>query len=77
MLKKIIACLTTASVLACMSITTMAAQNETPSGIPIDEVGSRIEQWASENENEYPSFAVAVVNGDELVYSGGVRIYRH
>lgn len=36
MLKKIIACLTTASVLAGMSITTMAAQNETPSGIPID-----------------------------------------
>lgn len=48
----------------------MAAQNETPSDIPIDEVGSCIEQWASENENEYPSFAVAVVNGDELVYSG-------
>ena len=54
-----------------MSITTMAAWNETPSGIPIDEVGSLIEQWASENENEYPSFAVAVVNGDE-----GLRVMK-
>ena len=70
MLKKIIAGLTTAAVLAGMSTAVMAARNETPSGIPIDEVGSRIEQWASENENEYPSFAVAVVNGGELVYSG-------
>ena len=70
MLKKIIAGLTTAAVLAGMSTAVMAARNETPSGIPIDEVGSRIEQWASENENEYPSFAVAVVNGGDLVYSG-------
>ncbi len=70
MLKKIFAGLTTVSVLAGMSATAFAAETQTPSGIPLDEVGSRIEQWASENENEYPSFAVAVVNGDELVYSG-------
>ena len=70
MLKKLFAGLTTVSVLAGMSATAFAAETQTPSGIPLDEVGSRIEQWASENENEYPSFAVAVVNGDELVYSG-------
>ena len=70
MLKKLFAGLTTVSVLAGMSATVFAAETQTPSGIPLDEVGSRIEQWASENENEYPSFAVAVVNGDELVYSG-------
>ena len=70
MLKKLFAGLTTISVLAGMSAASFAAETQTPSGIPLDEVGSRIEQWASENENEYPSFAVAVVNGDELVYSG-------
>lgn len=70
MFKRMIAGLTAAAMLAGVSATAMAARNETPSGIPIDEVGSRIEQWASENENEYPSFAVAVVNGGELVYSG-------
>ena len=70
MLKKILSGLTTVAVLAGMSATSLATETETPSGIPLDEVGSRIEQWASENESEYPSFAVAVVNGDELVYSG-------
>ena len=70
MFKRMIAGLTAAAVLASVSTAVMAARNETPSGIPIDEVGSRIEQWASENENEYPSFAVAVVNGGDLVYSG-------
>ncbi len=65
MFKRMIAGLTAVAVLAGMSTAVMAARNETPSGIPIDEVGSRIEQWASENENEYPSFAVAVVNGGE------------
>ena len=67
MLKKILAGFTTAAVIAGMPVTSLAAQNETPSGIPVGEVGSRIEQWAAENENEYPSFAVAVVNGDEMV----------
>ena len=54
MLKKLFAGLTTVSVLAGMSATAFAAETQTPSGIPLDEVGSRIEQWASENENEYP-----------------------
>ncbi len=70
MLKKILAGFTTAAVIAGMPVTSFAAASETPSGIPVGEVGSRIEQWAAENENEYPSFAVAVVNGDEMVYSG-------
>ena len=51
MLKKLFAGLTTISVLAGMSAASFAAETQTPSGIPLDEVGSRIEQWASENEN--------------------------
>ena len=47
-----------------------AAEGKTPSGIPFDEVGDRITAWAEENADEYPSFAVAVVNREGLVYSG-------
>jgi CubicO group peptidase (beta-lactamase class C family) len=70
MIKRFTAGLTAIAVLAGVYAPVFAAERETPSGVPLDEVGSRIEQWASENESEYPSFAVAVVNGDELVYSG-------
>ena len=56
--------------IANVSAAVSASEEQTPSGIPLDEVGSRIEQWAEENSDSYPSFAVAVVNGDELVYSG-------
>ena len=68
--KLIAAGLASSMLIANASFTALASESETPSGIPLDEVGSRIEAWAEENSAAYPSFAVAVVNGDELVYSG-------
>ncbi|MBR1797064.1 MAG: serine hydrolase [Clostridiales bacterium] len=56
--------------LACSPVSAMASEDETPSGIALDDVGSSIEAWAQEHEDEYPSFAVAVIDGDEMVYSG-------
>ena len=67
MLKKILAGFTTAAVIAGMPVTSFAAASETPSGIPVGEVGSRIAARADGNASEYTSFAVAVVTGEERV----------
>ena len=68
--RKSIAAISAVTVLAGASASAFAAEEQTPSGIPYDELGSRIEQWAEENPDQYPSFAVAVVDGDGLIYSG-------
>lgn len=65
-----IAALTAVTVIAGASVPVVAAEDETPSGISYDDLGSRIEEWADENPDKYPSFAVAVVDEDDLIYSG-------
>ncbi len=65
-----IAAITAVTVIAGVSVPSLASENETPSGIPYEDLGSRIEEWADENPDGYPSFAVAVVDGDGLIYSG-------
>ena len=42
----------------------------TPSGLAYEEVGSRIEEWADENPDEYVSFSAAIFDKDEIVYQG-------
>ena len=46
-----------------------AAENTTPSGIEFADIGTEIEAFAKENEENYASFATAVFSGDEVLYS--------
>lgn len=69
-ISRMIAAMTAVTVIAGVSVPSLASENETPSGIPYEDLGSRIEEWADENPDGYPSFAVAVVDGDGLIYSG-------
>ena len=42
----------------------------TPTGIAYSNIGSSIENWASENPSDYSSFVTAVFDGDEIIYQG-------
>ena len=42
----------------------------TPTGIAYSNIGSTIENWASENPSDYSSFVTAVFDGDEIIYQG-------
>ena len=42
----------------------------TPTGIAYGNIGSTIENWASENPSDYSSFVTAVIDGDEIIYQG-------
>lgn len=52
-----------------LSIPVMAAKNTTPSGIEFTNISTEIEAFAEENKDSYVSFATAVFNGDEVLYS--------
>ncbi|MCR4807642.1 MAG: beta-lactamase family protein [Lachnospiraceae bacterium] len=43
---------------------------KTPSGTSYKDIGSKIEKWAEENADEYPSFATAVADRDGIIYEG-------
>ena len=47
-----------------------AADRYTPSGVAYGDIGSTIENWASENSNEYVSFVTSVFEKDEVLYEG-------
>ena len=47
-----------------------AADRYTPSGVAYGDIGSTIENWASENPNEYVSFVTSVFDKDEVLYEG-------
>ena len=71
MAKKIIAGVAALLLFANAPISVFASSvSVTPSGLDLAEVGSRIEEWADENPDEYVSFATAVFCKDELVYQG-------
>lgn len=73
-LARMISTMTAITVLAGIPASALAAEDasagQTPSGISYEDLGSRIEEWAEEHPDGYPSFAVAVVDGDGLIYSG-------
>jgi len=73
-LARMIAAMTAVTVLAGIPASALAAEDasagQTPSGISYEDLGSRIEEWAEDHTDGYPSFAVAVVDGDGLIYSG-------
>ena len=69
--KKIIAGMAVLLIFANVQISVFALSDRiTPSGLAFEEVGSRIEEWADENPDEYVSFATAVFCKDEIVYQG-------
>ncbi|MBQ7296594.1 MAG: serine hydrolase [Clostridia bacterium] len=47
----------------------MAAENTTPSGIEFTNISTEIEAFAEENKDSYASFATAVFDDDEILYS--------
>ena len=69
--KKIIAGMAVLLLFANTSISVFASSDRvTPSGLAFEEVGSRIEEWADGNPDEYVSFATAVFCKDDIVYQG-------
>ena len=69
-MKKILsAILSAATAFSMLCTPVMAAENTTPSGIEFSDIGTEIEAFAEENKDSYASFATAVFNGDEVLYS--------
>lgn len=69
-MKKILSAIISAATAFSMLCTTVtAAENTTPSGISYENIGTEIEAFAEENKDSYASFATAVFNGDEVLYS--------
>ena len=69
-MKKILSAILSAATAFSMFCTTVSAVgNTTPSGITFADIGNEIEAFATENERNYASFATAVFNGDEVLYS--------
>ncbi len=69
-MKKILSAILSAAMACAMLCTPVqAAENTTPSGIAFDNIGTEIEAFAEENKDSYASFATAVFNGDEVLYS--------
>ena len=67
-LSTILLSMATAFTMLCTPV--QAAVNITPTGITFDSIGTEIENLAKENEGDYASFATAVFNGEEVLYSG-------
>lgn len=55
--------------LSALCVGASAAETATPSGVGFSEIGKEIEAFAAENEGVYASFATAVFNNGEVVYS--------
>ena len=69
-MKKILsAILSAATAFSMLCTPVIAAENTTPSGIEFANIGTEIEAFAEENKDSYASFAAAVFNGDEILYS--------
>lgn len=68
-MKKLSALLLSAAVsLSALTLPAYAEERTTPSGLSYDEIGSAIEEFAS--DKKYASFGTAVFDGDEVLYSG-------
>ncbi|MCH5249145.1 MAG: serine hydrolase, partial [Lachnospiraceae bacterium] len=71
MAKEIIAGMAALLLFANTSISVFASSDRlTPSGLALEDVGSKIEEWADENSDEYVSFAAAIFCKDDIVYQG-------
>lgn len=69
-MKKILSAIISATTaFSMLSTPVMAAENTTPSGIEFTNISTEIEAFAEENKDSYVSFATAVFNGDEVLYS--------
>ena len=69
--KEIIASMAALLLFTNTSISVSASSDRlTPSGLAFEDVGSKIEEWADENSDEYVSFAAAVFCKDDIVYQG-------
>ncbi len=69
-MKRILSVIITAiTAFSVLGTTVMASENTTPSGIEFTSIGTEIEALAEENKDYYASFATAVFNGDDVLYS--------
>ena len=68
---KPVACAVCAITVLMTGTAVFAEENKsTPTGIAYDNIGSTIENWASENPSDYSSFVTAVFDGDGIIYQG-------